>query len=189
MQWTPGGTSSDIEDRRSSSGGGGFGGFGGMHLGIGGTLLLLVLSFLFRQNLFDTSPSAAPRVGSAERTGAPAEQKEVQFVSFVLDDAQKTWEQLLPRYHHAKLVLYRDAIDSACGFAESATGPFYCPGDEKVYLDLGFFDELRQRFAATVPDGFLAMRETIRRLGASRQTVLQRVKRGELVAVHVCRGR
>jgi hypothetical protein len=73
-------------------------------------------------------------------------------VSFVLDDVQHTWEKLLPAsgvpYRHAKLVLFRDSIQSACGRAESATGPFYCPGDEKVYIDLGFYDELRERFGA-----------------------------------------
>jgi hypothetical protein len=74
-------------------------------------------------------------------------------MSFVLDDVQHTWERQLPaqasvQYRHAKLVLYRDAIQSACGFAQSVTGPFYCPGDEKVYLDLGFFDELSRRFGA-----------------------------------------
>src|SRR5262249_24403941 len=59
------------------------------------------------------------------------------------------WSELLPgRYRHAKLVLFRDAVDSACGFAQAATGPFYCPGDQKVYIDLGFYDELRARFGA-----------------------------------------
>src|SRR6185312_10837563 len=80
------------------------------------------------------------------------EEPQVQFVSFVLDDAQNTWAQLLPaqgvQYRKAKLVLFRDAINSACGFAEAATGPFYCPADEKVYIDLGFYDELKQRFGA-----------------------------------------
>ena len=71
----------------------------------------------------------------------------------VLDDVQHTWEQLLPKqagkpYRHAKLVLFRDSIDSACGMAQSATGPFYCPVDEKVYLDLSFFQELKDRFGA-----------------------------------------
>lgn len=72
----------------------------------------------------------------------------MQFVSFVLDDVQRTWEQIQPQYRHAKLVLFRDAVQSACGMAESATGPFYCPDDEKVYIDLGFYDELRDRFGA-----------------------------------------
>jgi predicted metalloprotease len=82
-----------------------------------------------------------------------AEQPLVQFVSFVLDDTQKTWTELLPEqtqtpYRHAKLVLFRDFTQSGCGGAESATGPFYCPEDEKVYIDLGFYDELSQRFGA-----------------------------------------
>ena len=70
----------------------------------------------------------------------------------MLNDVQDTWDNLLPQagasYRHAKLVLYRDSYPSGCGRAESATGPFYCPDDEKVYLDLAFFDELRQRFGA-----------------------------------------
>jgi len=78
--------------------------------------------------------------------------RRLQFVSFVLDDVQHTWEQNLPKagaaYRHTKLVLFRDSIASACGMAQSATGPFYCPGDEKVYLDLAFFDELKDRFGA-----------------------------------------
>jgi uncharacterized protein len=131
-------------------------GFGGRHIGIGGALLLLVLSLVFHRNLFTLflgdADSASPVATSAPQSTA-AENTEVQFVSFVLDDVQGTWEKLLPaqgsrQYRHAKLVLFRDSIDSACGQAESATGPFYCPDDEKVYLDLGFFDELRGRFGA-----------------------------------------
>jgi predicted metalloprotease len=81
------------------------------------------------------------------------ERPEVRLVSFVLDDVQKTWDRLLPEqekipYHHAKLVLYRNSYPSACGRASMATGPFYCPGDEKVYLDLEFFNELKRRFGA-----------------------------------------
>jgi len=151
MRWTPGGVSSDVEDRRGSSGGGGFG-FGGMHIGIGGAVILLVLSLLFHKNFFallggggDTATTQQQR-GPVQET--PEEHRSVQFVSFVLDDAQKTWEQTLPGYRHAKLDLFRDAIQSACGSAQSASGPFYCPEDERVYIDLGFYDELRQKFGA-----------------------------------------
>ena len=159
MQWTSGGDSSDIEDRRGEGGGGSnFGGFNGMHLGIGGTLLLVVLSVLFRTNLFSVlggggtaAPSAEVRPVSSPDTG-PAEKREVEFVIFVLNDVQHTWEQLLPpagaAYRHTKLVLFRDLTQSGCGTAQSATGPFYCSEDEKVYIDLGFFQELRDRFGA-----------------------------------------
>lgn len=155
MEWKPGGISDDVEDRRNEGGSSGMG-FGGRHIGIGGALLLLVLSLVFHRNLFTMflgdSASDQPLATSAPVSTA-AENTEVQFVSFVLDDVQGTWEKLLPaqggrQYRHAKLVLFRDSIDSACGQAESATGPFYCPDDEKVYLDLGFFDELRSRFGA-----------------------------------------
>jgi uncharacterized protein len=158
MRWTPGGTSGDIEDRRGEGGGGGFGGFRGTPLGIGGTVILLILSAIFGRDflgLFSGGGAPAP-ARSAPAGGvveSPQEKREVEFISFVLDDAQRTWDDVLPRqegksYRHAKLVLFRDAVDSACGMAESATGPFYCPGDEKVYIDLGFYDELRQRFGA-----------------------------------------
>jgi predicted metalloprotease len=158
MRWTPGGISDDIEDRRDDGGGVGFGGYG-PHLGIGGFLLLLILSVVFHRNLFTlfygggevANPSASSEPARPRAVGA--NDKQVQFMSFVLDDVQHTWERQLPaqasvQYRHAKLVLYRDAIQSACGFAQSVTGPFYCPGDEKVYLDLGFFDELSRRFGA-----------------------------------------
>jgi predicted metalloprotease len=77
----------------------------------------------------------------------------VKFVSFVIEDVQRTWEKEFPKlggtYQRAKLVLFRDVTRSGCGFAESARGPFYCSEDQKVYLDLGFFDELRSRFGAS----------------------------------------
>ena len=150
MRWTPGGESSDIEDRRGSSG---FG-FGGAPIGIGGAIVLLVLSLLFHKNffaLFEGGSASTNQPGVAQPVQeTPQEHQEVQFVSFVLDDAQNTWAATLgPQYRHAKLVLFRDGIDSACGMAQTASGPFYCPNDEKIYLDLGFFDELRTRFGAS----------------------------------------
>jgi uncharacterized protein len=157
MQWRPGGTSGDIEDQRDSSGGGGFGGFGGMHLGIGGTIIVGVLSLIFHQNLFQLfsdGPAAAPVAQHRPDTARDEQERpEVQFVSFVLDDVQKNWDRTLSGqngvpYRHAKLVLFRRSFPSACGMAQTAIGPFYCPGDEKVYLDLGFFDALHQRFGA-----------------------------------------
>jgi predicted metalloprotease len=158
MQWTPGGTSSDIEDRRGEGGGGfGFGGgFGGFHLGIGGLLFLVILSFIFKTNLLSLFTGSTPEPATRSYTGevdrSAGEQREVQFVSFVLDDVQNTWSRILPQrgtnYRHTKLVLFRDYTQSGCGTAQSATGPFYCPEDEKVYIDLGFYDELKNGFGA-----------------------------------------
>jgi uncharacterized protein len=158
MRWTPGGESQDIEDRRDESGGGGGFQFGGLHIGIGGAIVLFILSFVFKTNLFtllsgggaDSGPAAVRQPNPARDA---AERPLVEFVSFALDDTQKTWTQLLPEqtgkpYRHAKLVLFRDYTQSGCGGAQSATGPFYCPQDEKVYIDLGFFDELNRRFGA-----------------------------------------
>jgi hypothetical protein len=165
MKWTPGGESPDIEDRRDDIGGGGGGfQFGGMHIGIGGAIILLILSFVFKTNFFALlsgggsvapSPSAVSDPNRPRGTSPQDESEKplVQFISFVLDDTQKTWTVILPQqankqYRHAKLVLYRDSIQSGCGNAQSATGPFYCPQDEKVYIDLGFYDELKRRFGA-----------------------------------------
>lgn len=148
MRWTPGGRSGNLEDRR---GGGGI----GRGLGIGGTVVVLALSLITGRNLF-TDLGVEPGVGGA---GAPMsaadsarEETQVQFVSFVLDDAQNTWSTILSKsgeqYAPAKLVLFRNSTQSGCGFAQSAMGPFYCPLDEKVYIDLGFYDDLKKRYAA-----------------------------------------
>ncbi len=161
MRLTPGGDNQDVEDRRDESGGGsgfggfGGGGFGGVHLGIGGTILLLILSFVFKTNLFSLFSGG----GEPSRVSSPAdparrssEDPQVKWVGDLLRDVQDTWDKLLPQvgatYRHAKLVVYRDSYPSGCGTAQTATGPFYCPEDEKVYLDLAFFDELGQRFGA-----------------------------------------
>jgi predicted metalloprotease len=162
MRWTPGGSSNDVEDRRDDSSSGGMQ-FRGIHVGIGGIVLLFLLSLVFHRNFFALLGTGGALVAvtqqdQAEETAADrekdkAEQPLVQFVTFVLNDTQATWEKILPSsegmaYHHAKLVLFRNTIDSTCGIAQSATGPFYCPEDEKVYIDLGFYDELKRRFGA-----------------------------------------
>jgi uncharacterized protein len=150
MRWTPGGRDPNLEDRRSVGGGMGRG------LGVGGTVVVLALSLIFGRNLF-TDLGVEPGIGPA---GAPmtaadsaAEEPEVQFISFVLGDVQDTWAKILPQYggrfHPARLVLFRNSTDSGCGPAQSVMGPFYCPLDERVYLDLGFFDELKKRFGAS----------------------------------------
>ena len=145
MQWSSG-DRDNIEDRRGS------GGRGIVPVGIGAVLVLGLLSLVTGRNflsLLDTGQSGAPSSGTGEVQSTPQEERKVDFVDAVARDVQATFGQALgPRYERTVVVLFRDAVDSACGSAQSATGPFYCPGDQKVYLDLGFFDELTQRFGA-----------------------------------------
>ena len=148
MLWSDKGRSSNVEDRR------GLGGRAG--LGIGGTAVLLVLSLVFGHNFFNDVGTASTATQGANGRLAPAdsarEEPEVRFVSFVLDDAQAMWAKILPqqgaRYHDAGLVLFRDATDTGCGTGQTAMGPFYCSLDEKVYIDLAFYQELKDKFGA-----------------------------------------
>lgn len=150
MRWTPG-DRSNVEDRRGSSG---FGMRAG-GLGIGGLLVVLLLSWItgvdFLSLIGTDGRAPTESVGTSGRVNAsPEEERLVDMVDAVMDDAQDTWRQLLGgRYQDTTAVVFRDAIQSACGFAQSATGPFYCPGDRKVYLDLGFFDELDRKLGAS----------------------------------------
>ena len=144
MEWTSG-NRGDISDQRGRSGG-----FGVAHLGIGGFLVLLVLSWLSGTNLFSLlgGGTSAPTqsVGtSGQVASSPAEERLVDEVGAVTKDAQDMWaEKLGSRYQRTKVTLFRDSIQSACGFAQAATGPFYCPEDSQVYLDLGL---LQRTFA------------------------------------------
>lgn len=145
MRWTPGGRSANLEDRRGTRLG------RRAPLGIGGLLIALLLSLIFGQDFLSTLGLVSePRSRvSADPARDAQEEPMVQFVSFVLDDAQNTWRELLgPRYQDARLVLFRDAVESACGFAQAVTGPFYCPADQKVYIDLSFYEELNRQFGA-----------------------------------------
>ncbi len=153
VRWNPAGRSDNLEDRRGASPGGGFR-MGGRGVGLGGLLILLILSLVFKRDFLSLAGGLGP-AGAAAPAAAPApvddpaEEPMVRFVSAVLDSTQATWQRRLgPRWRDAKLVLFRDATQSGCGFAQAATGPFYCPGDGKVYLDLGFYDELDRRFGA-----------------------------------------
>jgi hypothetical protein len=125
-------------------------------MGIGGAVVLLVLSLIFGRDFVtgNTSSDTAQPATSAngEVASSPSEDRMVQFVTFVLNDVQNTWRSILSDrhvpYEDAKLVLFRDMTQSGCGTAQSTMGPFYCPIDQKVYIDLGFYDELQRRFGA-----------------------------------------
>jgi uncharacterized protein len=148
MRWSAG-DRSNIEDRR---GGRGFG--GAAPIGIGGLLLLLVLSWATGTDflsLIGNSGGSTVSDGSSSDPiqSTPEEERMVDFVNAVSADTQEVWSQLLrARYRPAKVVLFRDATRTACGLGETASGPFYCPADQLVYLDLSFFQELSQKFGA-----------------------------------------
>ncbi len=147
MRWQTGDRSNieDLRGRRVMRGG---------TLGVGGILLVAALSYFtgidFSSVLNDVSGPAQSEVAPGQLKTSPQEERMVDFVDAVARDTQDTWERLLgARYQRTQVRLFTDVVESACGMAESATGPFYCPGDQKVYLDIGFFAELSQRFGAS----------------------------------------
>src|SRR5688572_27614235 len=147
MKWTPG-DRGNIEDYRGSTGGGAMR-MGG--LGLGGLLVILLLSWFTGVDFLSLvgDPSGAPPTESVGTGGSvastPDEERTVDFVDAVTEDIQDTWRgHLGAQYSPTAVRLFRDAIESACGFGQSATGPFYCPADRRVYLDLSFFDELHR---------------------------------------------
>jgi len=174
MRWDRGNNSSNIEDRRSEGGAGGglgFGGGGGGGLPLWGLLaiagrfgwkgiliaLVVIGGLMYGGNFCGGSggtvspPPPSEHQGavpSSQSRGAATDDDAKHFVGDVLDDVQKTWRDQLRGYEDAKLVLFRNSIRSACGTATSAVGPFYCQVDHKVYIDLAFYDMLRQRFGA-----------------------------------------
>lgn len=120
-------------------------------MGIGSVVIALLLSVFFGQDFLSNLGTTAPASRNPPEEQARSRQEEpmVEFINFVLNDTQSTWQRILgSRYRDAKLVLFRDAVDSACGSAPAAVGPFYCPADEKVYIDLTFYEELERRFGA-----------------------------------------
>ncbi|HEX2090136.1 MAG TPA: neutral zinc metallopeptidase [Actinomycetota bacterium] len=162
MRWRVRRRSAHLRDQRGASGG--LGGLGGLPIkaGLPGVVVLLI-ALLFGGRLLNDGginipgveglPSVPGATGGSPLPGAPdPDRKLVDFVSFVLDDVQGTWQQQFQRagrqYRPAELVLFTEAVQTACGHATSEVGPFYCPADQTVYLDLGFFRELNRRFGA-----------------------------------------
>ena len=127
------------------------GGMGGGTVGVGGVVIALLLSVIFGQDFLSTlGTGSAPAANPAEEAARTRqEEPQVDFITFVLNDVQSTWHKILgSRYQDAKLVLFREGVQSACGTAPAAVGPFYCPADQKVYIDLSFYDDLDRRFGA-----------------------------------------
>jgi uncharacterized protein len=164
---------SNVEDRRGLITGG--------RLGLGGILLLGVLSIVFKQNFFalvgqggGTTEAQGPQAEQRRQAEAPLEK--VAVATF--NDAQQLWKQKLRGYRDAKLVLFWDEVQSGCGGAAAEMGPFYCPEDERVYIDLGFYRELARRFGA--PGDFAQAYVIAHEVGHHAQNVLgisERVQR------------
>lgn len=167
MKWQGRRGSSNIEDRRGR----------GMALpvggGIGGLLLLLLFSALTGQNPADLINSSAPTEEAAGTSGAPADDPQRAFIGVVLADTEDIWGEIFRErgstYPAPSMVIFTQATQSACGVGQSAMGPFYCPADQKVYLDLSFFRDLDQRFGA--PGDFAQAYVVAHEVGHHIQTV------------------
>ncbi|MGA2258852.1 MAG: neutral zinc metallopeptidase [Thermoguttaceae bacterium] len=149
MRWQEGGESENVEDQRQLP--------VGMALGGAGTVIVVVIALLLGQNPRDliqqVQRKAAPPGVRAPQQDSPEEARKVSFVKHVLFQTEQVWTDLFDRrlhrtYQKPKLVLFTGKVSSACGLANSAVGPFYCPADEKVYIDLEFYDELKNKFHA-----------------------------------------
>jgi uncharacterized protein len=152
VKWEDERRSENVEDERGRS----FGGVGMVGGGIG-TIVIVVVALLLGVDpraLLQQIPSGSSVPAQTQRPvqSSPEEDKLKDFVSVVLADTEDTWRELFKasgrQYEDPKLVLFSGAVQSACGFAQAAVGPFYCPADHKVYIDLGFYRELRERFHA-----------------------------------------
>jgi hypothetical protein len=191
MDWEGKRKSDNVEDQRGTKFSGGSGGGGMLNLlpmavkilGFKGTVIAAVIIGIFALltgnigNMLSLLGLQAPaQISTAEEPvrQTAEEQKLVDFVSVILADTEETWRGIFKQqgktYEEPRLVLFRDAVQSACGFAESATGPFYCPGDRKVYLDLSFFDQLATRFNA--PGDFAQAYVIAHEVGHHVQTLL-----------------
>ncbi len=149
MRWRDSRQSDNVEDRRGI-------GRGGLAVGGGlGTILLVVVALLFGadpRKLLEQTPGGPAPGAQTQQQGNQNNDEAKQFVSAVLGSTEDTWAQIFQqngrRYKNPKLVLFTGQVDSACGLSSAAVGPFYCPGDEKVYIDLSFYRELKDRFHA-----------------------------------------
>lgn len=150
MKWQGRRQSSNVDDQRGFGGRGGGGGLLAKG-GIGTIVIILVISVILGKNPLTLLQDAGIEQNSisTDQPAAPPENDEqAQFVSVVLAETEDVWNSLLEDYREPKLVLFRGNVNSGCGSATSATGPFYCGEDEQLYIDLSFYDELESRFDA-----------------------------------------
>ncbi len=158
MKWEGNRESDNVEDRRGSGGAsGGGGGLGGRGIGIGSIVIALAASYFLGVNPMTvlnilSGGESAPQVQQGPAQKPPADDRMAKFVGTVLADTEDVWKDVFTKggatYKEPKLVLFRGATPTACGQGEAAMGPFYCPGDQKVYIDLNFYETLKNKLGA-----------------------------------------